>query len=295
MNDSSARRNVITPLHEIAGPAVPSRPQRGEDGAPYPKQSWILLNTFTKHPLRVASRLAWLVGEFALAGLGYLVHVVFRQTDAVPTARALWLQQACRRILRVFNVWVRTTGPIPARGLLVSNHLSYLDILVLGAITPAAFVAKHDVRSWPVLGWFARLAGTVFVRREKRTDAARAITEIKQALDNGALVVLFPEGTSSGGKTVLPFKSALLAPAAQQNQPLSAGFVHYSLEDGSVADEVCYWRDMTLVPHLINLLGKRGISAHVSFVQIQEGFGDRKELARRLHSEVMRLKEALSM
>ena len=292
------RRPVVPSSRRATAPLRRDRgsPLRcGENALPYLKQSRIFLKTFARHPLRVTSRLAWLVGEFTLAALSYLINVIFRRSDSVSTARALWLQQACRRILRVFNVWVRTTGPIPARGLLVSNHLSYLDILVLGAITPAAFVAKHDVRSWPVLGWFARLAGTVFVRREKRTHAARAITEIKQTLDNGALVVLFPEGTSSGGKTVLPFKSALLAPAAQQNLPLSAGFIRYSLEDGIVADEVCYWRDMTLVPHLINLLGKRGISAHVFFTQIQRGGGDRKELARRLHSEVMRLKEALSM
>ena len=283
-----AGRVVLTPSRRDSG----SPPQRGEDSALYPKQWRILLNTFARHPLRVVSRLPWLVGEFALAALGYLVHVVFHRSDA---ARACWLQHACRRVLRVFNVSLRTSGPIPARGLLVSNHLGYLDILVLGAITPAVFVAKHEVRSWPVFGWFARLAGTVFVRRERRIGATRATAEIKQALNNGALLALFPEGTSSGGETVLPFKSALLAPATKRNQPLSAGFIRYALEDGSVADEVCYWRDMTLVPHLINLLGKGGISARVSFVQIQEGFGDRKELARRLHSEVMRLKEALSM
>ena len=70
--------------------------------------------------------------------------------------------------------------------------------------------------------------------------------------------MLFPEGTSSDGDTVLPFKSALLAPATQQEHLLSASFIRYALDDGSVADEVCYWRDMTLVPHLLNLLGKRG-------------------------------------
>lgn len=279
----------------MAGRAVLCPPRRREAAAAYPKQSRILLNTFARHPLRVISRLAWLAGEFALSAFGYLVHVVFRRSDAVSTARALWLQQACRRILRVFNMSLRTTGPIPARGLLVSNHLSYLDILLLGATAPATFVAKREVRSWPVFGWFARLAGTVFVRRERRGDAARATAEIKETLDKGGLVVLFPEGTSSDGETVLPFKSALLEPAAQKNQPLSVGFIRYSLEDGSVADEVCYWRDMTLVPHLINLLGKRGISAHVSFTQIQEGCGDRKELARQLHSEVVRLKEAFSI
>src|SRR6266540_4516663 len=173
-----AGRVVLTPSRRDSG----SPPQRGEDSAPYPKQWRILLNTFARHPLRVVSRLAWLVGEFALAALGYLVHVVFHRSDA---ARACWLQHACRRVLRVFNVSLRTSGPIPARGLLVSNHLGYLDILVLGAITPAVFVAKHEVRSWPAFGWFARLAGTVFVRRERRTDAARATAEIKQALNNG--------------------------------------------------------------------------------------------------------------
>ena len=91
---------------------------------------------------------------------------------------------------------------------------------------------------------------------------------------------------------MLPFKSALLEPATRQNLPVWAGFICYSLFDGSVAEEVCYWRDMTLVPHLINLLGKRGLSARVSFAQIRGGGGDRKELARQLRAEVMRLKEA---
>jgi 1-acyl-sn-glycerol-3-phosphate acyltransferase len=179
--------------------------------------------------------------------------------------------------------------------MLASNHLSYLDILMLGAITPVAFVAKREVRNWPVFGWFARLAGTMFVHREKRSDVNRSTAEIKEALRNGALVVLFPEGTSSDGDTVLPFKSALLAPATQQEHPLSASFIRYGLDDGSVADEVCYWRDMTLVPHLLNLLGKRGVSAHVSFMQVHEGCANRKELARQLHAEVVRLREAFSI
>lgn len=96
------------------------------------------------------------------------------------------------------------------KGLLVSNHLSYVDVLVIGAITPAIFVSKNEARHWPVFGALARLAGTIFVRRDKRTDVARLAAEIKNALDAGVLVVLFPEGTSSAGARVLPFKSALL-------------------------------------------------------------------------------------
>ncbi|HYT60783.1 MAG TPA: lysophospholipid acyltransferase family protein [Haliangiales bacterium] len=245
--------------------------------------------------LRITGRLVWLAGEILLAGMGYIVHAPFRGSALLPTTRALWLQRHCRRVLRVFNVSLQTTGVIPARGLLVCNHLSYLDILVIGALAPAAFVAKREMRNWPVLGWFAMLAGTVFVHRGKRSEVTRSTAEIKEVLRQGTLLVLFPEGTSSGGDTVLPFKSALLEPAAEQKQPLAAGCIQYSLSDGSVADEVCYWRDMTLVPHLVNLLGKRGVSARVSFTQLQNGCGDRKQLARQLHSEVVRLKEAFSI
>jgi len=174
---------------------------------------------------------------------------------------------------------------------LVCNHLSYLDILVLAAKTPAVFVAKREVKLWPVFGWFARLAGTLFVNREKRTQVAQATAELEQTLDSGALVVLFPEGTSSDGRTVLPFKSALLAPATRSCRPLFAGYICYELDDGDVREEVCYWKDMTLLPHLVNLLSKRAPRVFVRFSQLQHSTTDRKELARQLHSEVLRLQK----
>src|SRR5262249_55643775 len=112
------------------------------------------------------------------------------------------------------------------------------------------------------------------------------------ALDQGALVVLFPEGTSSDGKTVLPFKSSLLEPATRQTHSLFAGVIQYQIDDGDVGEEVCYWKDMTLIPHLINLLSKKTIRASVRFNPLREGSTDRKELARQLHTEILRLKEA---
>jgi 1-acyl-sn-glycerol-3-phosphate acyltransferase len=194
--------------------------------------------------------------------------------------------------MRVFHVELRISGSIPTCGLLVSNHLSYIDILVLGSAASPIFVAKQDVRSWPVLGWFAQIAGTIFVHREKRTEVSRSAGAIQDVLENGALVVLFPEGTSSGGDTILPFKSSLLQPAVQGDYPVSAAFIRYSLQDGSVPDEVCYWREMTLLPHLINLLGKRRISASISFQPMENCGHDRKQLAEQLHAEITRLKAA---
>jgi 1-acyl-sn-glycerol-3-phosphate acyltransferase len=109
--------------------------------------------------------------------------------------------------------------------------------------------------------------------------------------------VLFPEGTSSDGKTVLPFKSPLLAPVVDHLPPLFAGFINYTLEGGSISEEVCYWRDMALLPHLLNLLGKEKIATRLAVVPHRldaEGVVERKELARQLHLKVLGLKEAFA-
>jgi 1-acyl-sn-glycerol-3-phosphate acyltransferase len=209
-------------------------------------------------------------------------------------ARAAWLQRSSKRALRIFQIDPRVAGRVPNRGLLVCNHLSYVDILVLAALTPCRFVAKSEVRKWPVFGWFARLAGTIFVERNKRLQAARAADEIRVALRQESLVVLFPEGTSSGGETILPFKSSLLEPAAQSLEPVTAGLIHYDLADGDVSEEVCYWKDMTLGPHLINLLSKPKIHAAVDFTRRQLETTNRKVIARQLHSDLVRLRKALS-
>jgi len=248
------------------------------------------VKSWSKHPLRVTGRFLWLGGEVILAALNYARWCVFRSSAILPMARATWLQESSRRVLRIFGTETSVVGTIPSSGLLVCNHLGYLDILVLAALTPTRFVAKSEVRSWPVFGWFARLAGTIFVERNKRSQAARAAEEIGAALREGSLVVLFPEGTSSGGETVLPFKSSLLEPAVRNLQALTAGLIDYDLADGDVSDEVCYWKDMTLVPHLINLLSKRAVYAFVHFTEARQETTNRKALARQLHAQVLRLK-----
>lgn len=251
----------------------------------------MLPKIFSRHPLRIIGRTLWLSATIVLVMMDYAVNVS-RPRESSHTARLSWMRRSGRRLLRVFNADWKTSGTIPKNGLLVCNHLGYFDIILLSVIAPGVFVSKQEVKNWPVFGRLARMAGTVFVRREKRSEAGRSASEITNALDRGALVILFPEGTSSGGETVLPFKSSLLEPAVQSGHALSVGCISYSLADGSVADEVCYWGDMTLVPHLLNLLGKRGVSARVSFAAVQEPCADRKQLARQLHSEVQRLKDA---
>src|SRR5262249_40072572 len=116
-------------------------------------------------------------------------------------ARAAWLQRWCRFACLVLGIRVRTRGSMPSSGLLVSNHLSYLDIIVLSSIRPCVFVAKCDVARWPLFGWLARAAGTIFVDRDRRFCGTKAIDLIRQAIAGGSLVVLFPEGTGSDRST----------------------------------------------------------------------------------------------
>ena len=152
------------------------------------------------------------------------------------------------------------------------------------------FVSKADVRRWPLFGWFAAIAGTVFVERERRTHVGEVNREIESALADGMLVVVFPEGTSSDGATVLPFRTSLLEPAARGGHEISVGWIHYDLDDGDAGNEVCYWGDHTFFPHLLNLMGKRRIRATLRFGKFHRTSDDRKELAKQLHAAVLELK-----
>lgn len=205
-------------------------------------------------------------------------------------ARARWAHRWCRFACRVLGLHLTTSGTMPDSGLLVCNHLSYLDIIALSGLRPCVFVAKRDVRGWPLFGWLARAAGTIFVERNYRSAAGTEVAKISSAIESGHLVVLFPEGTSSDGATVLPFKSSLLQAAVTARCPVAAAGIDYDLADGSVADEVCYWRDMTLVPHLLNLLGKKSIESTVRFSPARRRDADRKTLAYELRAEVAALR-----
>jgi len=238
---------------------------------------------FIKHPVRVAGRLIWLCAELIIAAVGFLCAAFYRSPNH---ARTRWLQICCRRLLPVVGIRCGVAGKLPASGLLVSNHLSYVDILVFGAICPSVFVAKREVKSWPVFGWLAILAGTLFVDRNRCSAVIQTNHEIAEVLNANQVVVIFPEGTSSDGSTVLPFKSSLLEPAVNLDQPVTTACLHYVLLDGDVAEEVCYWKDMTFVPHLINLLSKNGIVASILVEQGERRPVDRKALAMTLHSSV---------
>lgn len=175
--------------------------------------------------------------------------------------------------------------------MIVSNHLSYLDIVAYSALVPCVFVAKKEVASWPVFGALARMAGTIFVDRERRMAVGSANLSIRNALDAGLVVVLFAEGTSSDGHKVLPFRSSHLEPVRRSEIPIVPAAIRYELTEGSISEDVCYWGDMTLLPHLIHLFSLPRIFASVSFGVTDANANEtsRKSLAQRLQGTVSQL------
>jgi 1-acyl-sn-glycerol-3-phosphate acyltransferase len=126
----------------------------------------------------------------------------------------------------------------------------------------------------------------VFVNRERRTHVGAVNQEVEAALAAGALVVIFPEGTSSDGSQILPFRTSLLEPAARGQHLIFVSWLHYDLTGGHAGQEVCYWGDHSFFPHLLNLLGKKSIQATLRFAPFERTTGDRKVLAGELHQAV---------
>lgn len=208
-------------------------------------------------------------------------------------ARALWMQEMSRRLLRVVAGKVVVKGTAPEGGMLVANHLGYVDVLALGSVMPAVFVAKSDVRAWPVFGALAQQAGTVFVQREKRTDVARCIEEMEEVLREGRRLVVFPEGTSSGGRSVLPFHTPLFEAALRSCCTLTPVAIRYMMPGGDPSTEIAYWGDMHFAPHLWNLLGHHGFTVSLEFGEaLRPAEKSRAETAAKLRSWILqRLEE----
>ena len=165
---------------------------------------------------------------------------------------------------------MEVVGTFPEHGAVISNHLGYLDIVVFAALHSCVFVSKAEIAEWPVLGWMTTMAGTVYVARGHGGSAVKARGGMQAAEDAGLPVVFFPEGTTTNGSGLLKFHSGLLAQAMESRMPITAAYLRYSLgaeDDATVADDVCYWGDAKMLPHVFKLLGLRGVRAEVRFAE----------------------------
>lgn len=222
---------------------------------------------------------AWVIGKVLVARTTYAAilwrNVIFR----------LWAK-AMAFVLHM-RVTVQGQPPQPPF-ILVSNHVSYVDIIALATQLDCVFVAKHDVTSWPLLGYMGKNIGAIFIDRKRLRDIPRVIGLIEESLNEGRGVVFFPEGTSSKGASVMRFLPSLMEPAAKMNFPVSYASVSYRTPpDAKPAHlSVCWWGGMSFRKHLYDLFHVESFDAIVTFGDhpIQET--DRKLLAQKLHDAI---------
>jgi 1-acyl-sn-glycerol-3-phosphate acyltransferase len=225
--------------------------------------------------------------------LAFLAYPIFGITGLLRGGKRNWkkewVQWGCGLALRVLHCRVSYRGALPEKGMLVSNHQGYMDILTLNHLCPSTFIAKAEIRCWPFFGLFSRWGGTIFIERRRKTALRDPIRQAEELLKKGERVVVFPEGTDSDGTGVLPFHSSFFEAAIQAQCPVIPLAIRYRAPGVSPGQEIIYWKDRRFLPHLIRLLGVHGLSAEVTFGDPVELGGNRKELAQKLYLQVFNL------
>jgi 1-acyl-sn-glycerol-3-phosphate acyltransferase len=215
-----------------------------------------------------------------------------------PEQREMRVQAWALQFLALWDIHLKVLGrPVPnGPALIVSNHISWLDISVIHAARHCRFVSKSDIRDWPLVGMLATGAGTLYIERTSRKDALRMVKDMADAMKNGDVVAVFPEGTTSDGRDLLPFHANLIQSAIQAEapvQPMSLQFLDARSGEPSFAP--CYIDDDTLVGSIWRTLTAPRITAVVHFGEPQLALGrDRRVWAHDLREEVIRLRDAVN-
>ena len=208
--------------------------------------------------------------------------------------RVQWAQASSRRILAGLGIRYSVAGTPPTHGLVVCNHLSYLDVLILSAAMPCYFVAKMEISGWPIFGKAARNVGTIFLDRSSQDSAQSVAEQMTERFKLPIPVLLFPEGTSTDGSQVLRFHSRLIDPATSTGTQITTAAVRYVIEDGTPEKELCWYGGASFTPHLLKALGVAGFSAMVRFGQARV-YTDRRVAADTTHAEISAMRAELQI
>lgn len=223
----------------------------------------------------------------------WTIHVRFPQLS--PEQREVRVQAWSLQFLALWGVHLRVMGQPVLNGpaLIVANHISWLDILVIHAARHCRFVSKSDIRDWPLIGTLATGAGTLYIERARRKDALRMVHDIADALREGEVVAIFPEGTTSDGRTLLPFHANLIQAAIQADapvQPMSLKFIDAQTGEPSFAPS--YIGDDTLIGSIWRTLSAPPITAVVNFGELQTAQGrERRQWSADLRETVLALRD----
>jgi len=245
-------------------------------------------------PLRASARLAAIVLASIVLVSAFLLRRLLVRDHARRYRIALdWTRRWGRVCCRLAGYDVRMHGRAPPPPVfLTPNHLGYVDIIVIAACVPCFFVAKTEVAQWPLFGFCARVSDHVFVSRRRRKDLRATAEAIRERLGTGASVCAFLEGTSSGGREVLPFRASFLQPAIDAGVAVVPVGIHWRADDTAVevAEDIAYWKDHVFLPHLWRHLGLHGLHVDVRFGAAIDTVGtERRPLAETARVAVQRL------
>ena len=234
---------------------------------------------------RAAGRLLLCVAH----GLHGLAIVVLRFPAYDAPARQVRIQWWATKMLRVMGIRLQVEGT-PSEGgtLLVANHISWLDIVAVHAVCPhARFVSKADVKSWPLLSRLIDAGGTLYLERERKRDALRVVHTVARALKDGDMVAVFPEGTTSDGRELLPFHANLLQAAIATRTPVQPVALRFSDSSHPVSRAVEFVGDTTLVQSLWRVARGNGVIARVALLAPRESHHvERRALAEALRADI---------
>jgi 1-acyl-sn-glycerol-3-phosphate acyltransferase len=234
-------------------------------------------------------RTAWRLLRAVVHGLHGLGLVLTRFPALGAAQRQPYIQWWATKMLRMMGIALHVEGTPHAGGtLLVANHISWLDIMAVHAVCPQArFVSKADVRSWPVLSKLVDSAGTLYLERERKRDALRVVHTMARALAAGETVAVFPEGTTSDGRALLPFHANLLQAAISTGTLIQPVALRFSDAHGAVSAAVEFVGDTTLLESLWRVAGGDGVVARIRLLPPLPSAGaDRRMLAESLRGRI---------
>lgn len=214
--------------------------------------------------------------RFALHLLRGMITVAFAFPYFSAARRRTAVKRWSQGMLRILGVQLHVHGEPPRRipgqaVMLVANHVSWLDIVVINAVLSVRFVAKSEVRHWPAIGWLSAKTGTLFIERARRRDTARITGLVSDALRAGDVCAVFPEGTTTDGSRVLRFHSSLLQPALIAGADVRPVALRFKCGNGALCTEAAYDGDKTLWETFWAITGQPVIHAHAWFLDAGSG------------------------
>ena len=196
------------------------------------------------------------------------------------------------KLLRILNITAVLAGDAP-RGdaaMIAANHVSWVDIFLISSVKPTRFVAKSEIRGWPIAGWIADRAGTLFIRRDQMRDMARIDARVREILGEGDCVGLFPEGITTEGDELRRFHSSLFEPAVANGARVHPAAIRYEHPDGSLCRQMSFIGERTFVESLALIVRQKAVRARITFAApIETAGASRREVALAVEASVASL------